>query len=601
MDVNIFIKAAQQFLTTPQGQKFLESLKIDDIDKVTDAIKLVQKQEFLQKKEEITSEITQGVEVVVPKLTREERKKLRKEKRKSRNERISEEYDKAKAKGKELAGQEASKYLPYIQKFTIKGQVYDQFTNDPIRGIEVHPQLCIFPVSTDPKIYADARELTAYNTVYRQNPITFEPLVDKEGNYRFQGVFDGEDGNEDGERDPLNKDIKFNELGLGYVLTDEEGKFEVTVGLPVLDIQPTRILNPSPDAPPFIAYIDKDDRPQTITDIEEVNNNEFSGSTYAPSVQPIITWNGEVPEELNIHALYNIEKAVEQEVAKQVEQVNQFVIEKVDPILSIPETAINKLRKFILKPASVVQQKLLPLAFELMTYFKIAKEEQANQLQSQCPSNERLADIIRKRNSIVKQINNIYIIITANVALAFLFEYLSRFLNVLKKIIEDLNFPTSVPPGVGIPFSIISKLESLKDAFEKLGDVNKELKKQLIIALIFLIIALIIILRYLKTLDKLIEGCESTDNLVEINKELLALGIQNEEDGGPQVKIVNGFEMFVEVVDKAQVGELPRRQAVAKNSKGITILKGEPSFSAEDQILIDELAFYIQVNNLKAD
>jgi hypothetical protein len=77
--------------------------------------------------------------------------------------------------------------------------------------------------------------------------------------------------------------------------------------------------------------------------------------------------------------------------------------------------------------------------------------------------------------------------------------------------------------------------------------------------------------------------------------------VQNEEDGGPQVKIVNGFEMFVEVVDKAQVGELPRRQAVAKNSKGITILKGEPSFSAEDQILIDELSFYIQVNNLKAD
>ena len=51
--------------------------------------------------------------------------------------------------------------------------------------------------------------------------------------------------------------------------------------------------------------------------------------------------------------------------------------------------------------------------------------------------------------------------------------------------------------------------------------------------------------------------------------------------------------MSVEIADKAQVGDLPRRQAIAKNSKGITILKGEPSFSAEDQILIDELAFYI--------
>ena len=59
--------------------------------------------------------------------------------------------------------------------------------------------------------------------------------------------------------------------------------------------------------------------------------------------------------------------------------------------------------------------------------------------------------------------------------------------------------------------------------------------------------------------------------------------------------------MSVEVVDKAQVGDLPRRQAIAKNSKGIIILKGEPSFSAQDQILIDELSFYIIQNDLKAD
>ena len=59
--------------------------------------------------------------------------------------------------------------------------------------------------------------------------------------------------------------------------------------------------------------------------------------------------------------------------------------------------------------------------------------------------------------------------------------------------------------------------------------------------------------------------------------------------------------MDVEVVDKYQVGDLPRRQAIARNSKGIIILKGEPSFAAENQILIDELAFYIVQNNLKAD
>lgn len=51
---------------------------------------------------------------------------------------------------------------------------------------------------------------------------------------------------------------------------------------------------------------------------------------------------------------------------------------------------------------------------------------------------------------------------------------------------------------------------------------------------------------------------------------------------------------------KFKVGTLDRRRAVAKDSKGIIVLRGEPSFSATDQILIDELAFYITSNNLKA-
>ena len=68
-----------------------------------------------------------------------------------------------------------------------------------------------------------------------------------------------------------------------------------------------------------------------------------------------------------------------------------------------------------------------------------------------------------------------------------------------------------------------------------------------------------------------------------------------------QLKIVNGFTLAVVVDRSEQVGDTYRRYATATNSKGIVILKGEPSFSAVDQILLDELAFYIVNNNLKAD
>ena len=46
---------------------------------------------------------------------------------------------------------------------------------------------------------------------------------------------------------------------------------------------------------------------------------------------------------------------------------------------------------------------------------------------------------------------------------------------------------------------------------------------------------------------------------------------------------------------------LKRKRAIARNKQGIIMLKGEFSYSSIDQILIDELSFYIQTNNLKAD
>ena len=62
---------------------------------------------------------------------------------------------------------------------------------------------------------------------------------------------------------------------------------------------------------------------------------------------------------------------------------------------------------------------------------------------------------------------------------------------------------------------------------------------------------------------------------------------------------VNGFEMGV--VTEPTTNSLKRRKAIARNKSGVVMLKGEFSFSSIDQILIDELVFYIQQNDLKAD
>lgn len=469
----------------------------------------------------------------------DERELSREEKKELRK--VKREIATEEAKNK--LGEEIAKFTPYIKVFTTKGRVYDKITQEPAVGVEVKPQILLSPVELVP----------------RMNVITKEPLKDKDGNILYKGIKKG--GN------------------TPKIKTNSEGEWELTFGVPVIDALPNSIILPQRSTPAVLYLKDN----------------------YAPSYQTIITGNAEVPEDQRLFPIVNLDNAAKEAVKQVQQEVNKFLNEQALGLLDIAEQFIIRLRNTVLKPATVVQTKLLPLAFKLMAIFGIAKLEKRNQEQARCPSNLVLRDLIRQRNSVVRQINNIYAVIAANFVLAGIFLYLSTFLKGISISVSNLPFPVSSPPGVGVPYSLISKLEGIQDLLEQLTDTNKELKKQLIIALIFLIICLIIILRHLKRIDELIEYCSGDIEMVEINAELLALQAQSGKQGNTVLQNVNGFDLSVEVVDKTQVGDLYRRQAIAKNAKGITILKGEPSFSAEDQILLDELAFYIVNNNLKAD
>jgi len=548
LDEKAILDIAKQFLLSDKGKALLEKAKNIDAKKLQDAIK----QEIADVKQDKEDK---------EKLTREERRQRRQDRRQKRKDEREER--------REERGRKIAENTPYMGIYTTKGVVYDKNTKEPVAGIGVIPQLCLFPVIKEPRI----------------NRVTKEVLTDKDGNILYKAVRDKD--LEDPKNREVVKDIKI----FKGVKTNEKGEWEITFGAPVIDAL-DRIIMPS-DSVPFVFYVDDEEGPHTQSQIDLNTEGE-----YAPAYQVIVTLDGEVKQEQDPISILEIREAADREAKRQLNNINEFIVKQISPYLDSAENFLLKLRNLVLKPATVIQTKLFPLAFQLMLYFGIAKEEEARQGLQRCPDGALLAEIIAKRNSVVRQINNIYSVIIANTALAFLFLFLSKYLIGIRNVIKNLSFPVAAPPGVGIPYSLISRLEGIQDLLEKLADTNKQLKKNLLISLIFLIISLIIILRYLKTIDNLIRECTDDADLTAINAELLALQETSQE---PIVNNVNGFDLSVEVVDKAQVGELPRRQAIAKNSKGITILKGEPSFAAEDQILIDELAFYIVQNNLKAD
>ncbi len=134
---------------------------------------------------------------------------------------------------------------------------------------------------------------------------------------------------------------------------------------------------------------------------------------------------------------------------------------------------------------------LLQLGFSLIAVFGITKIKDRNK--AVCPTKKQLSSAIQKRNKIAKTINKIYGIVAINVGLAVLFTYIAIQLRGAKSAIQGLAFPVSVPPGVGVPYSLISALEEVKKLIDNFKKQTILQNISLVISLIFLVAALKII------------------------------------------------------------------------------------------------------------
>lgn len=335
----------------------------------------------------------------------------------------------------------------------------------------------------------------------------------------------------------------------------------------------------------------------------------YTKSGYAPSTQNVLNLDKTVKSNLSTFSLLNINEAANQAKADIQNSIDEGKAALDSIYLDGVEILIVAKRKSIMRVVDIIKTRLVPLAIGMLIAFGITKLTQKSQ--KTCPSPEQLKDVIRRRNSVVRQLNQIFTAVAINSALAAAFLAISQAVRSARITIDKIPLPLAigVPPAKDFgglisaqPYSTVAKLQNVKDLLKDLEESNKDLNKQILIALVFLVTALTIILLLLKDIDNLIEECSEEDEIPfeEIEEELLDLTQETEEEGIPVITNINGFILSVETL-KNTPGELKRRQAVAKDSRGITLLKGEPSFASSDQILIDELVFYIQQNNLKAN
>jgi hypothetical protein len=259
------------------------------------------------------------------------------------------------------------------------------------------------------------------------------------------------------------------------------------------------------------------------------------------------------------------------------------------------------LKKFI----TILKERLIPFLLALLAPFLIGKISdiiagkisQAS-AQGECPTPEEVIKAKNRRNKIVRQLNQMYKLVNTALIIVGLLGGLAAIIKIAAGVIRAIPLPTSVPPGVGFPTSVILNFQKLIDKLLKVAEKTFTLSLGISSALLVLSSLLLQALKLLKLLDQQLLRC--SENIEDL--EDLDFTIEDDEEEDTQINnLVNGFTLAVVVDNKSKVGSLQRRYATATNPQGVVILKGEPSFSASEQILIDELAFYIRSNDLKAN
>ena len=144
----------------------------------------------------------------------------------------------------------------------------------------------------------------------------------------------------------------------------------------------------------------------------------------------------------------------------------------------------NRYSNFYWKIVDIIKTKLIPLAISLLLSFGISRLSQQNR--KTCPTPETLKDVIRTRNRVVRQLNQIFQMIVINTALAFAFRSLAQVLKGIRLQMDGL----SIPQAIGVvpakdfggliaaaPYSMTAKLQHINDELEKLEEKSESTSK----------------------------------------------------------------------------------------------------------------------------
>ncbi len=320
----------------------------------------------------------------------------------------------------------------------------------------------------------------------------------------------------------------------------------------------------------------------SINNYETITINPFKGD-------------GSVKTDLGVIFLDSIEKSNKREIQKN----SLYTKEQIDALNFGKKDFQFYIMERLKKEAQNLKIKVIPFVLNIIKEFGITKateliEKSNENIQqaindSKCVSPDELLELIKKRNKLVKIINTTIKIIDSTLIALGITGGIIQGIKISKQIITASPYP--LPPLANESIKEFDKKIAIYEFGVNILTIIIELIKEI----------LILILNLLSLTDQLIQNCSPNDIDFQerVSIELEDLTQEQNEPGSPIITEVNGFTMDIET--EITTNPLKRKRAIAKNKQEVVMLKGEWSFSSIEQILIDELVFYIQQNDLKAD
>lgn len=216
---------------------------------------------------------------------------------------------------------------------------------------------------------------------------------------------------------------------------------------------------------------------------------------------------------------------------------------------------------------------------------------------SQCPTGPEIQRIITQRNNLLNTINSFESRINALRATANRFNGVINTIRRAIQVIKSIPIPTAIIPpmsgGLGIPINVLTKYSDALIRLNKFLDALEADREGILGIINSASSTLATLKQRLNAIDLAIQECsKSSPDLTNILAEAQPKANTGSEGIPDENYEYKGYKL--EIIQDPNSPEIaPKRYAIAKDRRGIIVLKGQPSFSSSTEILLQEIKFRI--------